>query len=764
VSRGRISAIVFLVVALLGFLTGCNGDEGQVIRHYTFHGPRGTRAVDVPVHLNADLPRSVVRYSLTADVTIEPRFRDRDLDLVIPYLPAVVALRVDGEPVPTLGYDDAGMVRHVGPHRWTLGRALTARGKVAIALDVTYAWTQSAWVDVAPRLVPSGSSTPLMERTRLFNDRGGWLGLIGLSEMGFTFLALYFWDRRRRAHLWFAIQALSASYYPAYVLGWTTQLAPRLDLLFLAQSLSIAPVVSVYYTHEYFELGKPHRLWSVLLFVAILVPLPAVYPTFINSAYGTPGVVACVGAAVVYQLATGARLVKTYADRRTVLFFVCCWLALGGSSWVDLYAWMGSGEILAGARPACLGLGLFGIFQSMLLSRSHFRSMQEADRLNASLTGRLRELEQRQKEIEGLNEELRQQVGRRSAHILAALTGTGGFTAELEPGDLVEDRYRVIGALGTGGMGTVYEVERLHDRRRLALKVTRENRGIDLARLAREAQVTARVRHPNVVTVVDTDVAKAGYVYIVMDLVEGCSLAECEGQHDLAWCLGVLVQVLEGLIAIHAQGIIHRDLKPGNVLLEGDIQRNPRAKIADFGISRGPAESPPPRPATPTRKAATPQPPTVRVTAKREDSGDSTESDIATDHAIVGSALVSSTPQLTRTGAISGTPSYVAPELARTSGQITPAVDVFSFGVVAYRLFTGAQPHSEAPLLALLDGREPKLHVSLVDADPELPDAVARAVDSCLALTPDKRPTTTELLRVLFAALQDIEPANARLA
>jgi serine/threonine-protein kinase len=474
--------------------------------------------------------------------------------------------------------------------------------------------------------------------------------------------------------------------------------------------------------------------------------------------------VACVGAAVAYQLATGARLVKTYADRRTVLFFLGCWVALGGSAWVDLCAWMGGGEILAGARPACVGLGLFGIFQSMLLSRSHFRSMQEADRLNASLTGRLRELVQRQTEIEGLNEELRHQVGRRSAHILAALTGNSGFTAELEPGDLVEDRYRVIGALGAGGMGTVYEVERLHDRRRLALKVTRENGGIDLARLAREAQVAASVRHPNVVAVVDTDVAKAGYVYIVMDLVEGCSLAECEGQHDVGWCLGVLVQVLEGLIAIHAQGIIHRDLKPGNVLLEGNVERNPRAKIVDFGISRGRAESPPARPAAPARKAEAPQPPTVRVTAKREHGSDSTESDIATDRAIVGSAFVPSTPQLTRTGAISGTPSYVAPELARMSGQITPAVDVFSFGVVAYRLFTGAQPHHEAPLLAVLDGREPKPHVPLLEAYPELADAVARAVDSCLALTPDKRPTTTELLRVLFAALQDIAPANTRLA
>ena len=75
------------------------------------------------------------------------------------------------------------------------------------------------------------------------------------------------------------------------------------------------------------------------------------------------------------------------------------------------------------------------------------------------------------------------------------------------------------------------------------------------------------MHHPNVVSIVDADVAQGGYAYLVMELVEGRSLADCEDGQDLAWNLEVLLQVLEGAKALHAQSIIHRDLKPSNILL-----------------------------------------------------------------------------------------------------------------------------------------------------------------------------------------------------
>jgi serine/threonine-protein kinase len=442
-----------------------------------------------------------------------------------------------------------------------------------------------------------------------------------------------------------------------------------------------------------------------------------------------------------------------YPDRGIVVFFLCCWIALGGSAWVDMMAWIGAADILDGARPACIGLGLFGIFQSMLLSRSHFSSLRESDDLNASLRNRLRDLEERQAEIEALNEELRQQVGRRSGHILAALAGVSASGASLgfEPNDVIEDRYRIIGALGTGGMGTVYEVERLHDRRRLALKVALETEGLALARLAREAQLATRVRHPNVVSVVDTDVAKDGFVYLVMELVEGCSLAERDDGRDIRWCLKVLLQILEGLGALHAQEIIHRDLKPDNVLLSGDIDRDPLVKITDFGISRAFTESPGP---PPVRRPSSLESATVKLdVAMSPPPSDATVDDLKAGRTFERRGPSTSTPRLTRTGAISGTPSYIAPELARTSADLTPAVDVFSFGVVAYRILSGTAPHAEAPILARVDGREPTPHVPLTVAG--LPLRVARLIEACLAFTPAGRPGTAELIRVLSEALEE---------
>lgn len=743
----------FCVVVLLG-LAGCQGSEGQLVRSWTLHTPRGTSRIELPAHVGAELAKEIGEYRISTEVVLDDALRGDDVDLVIPYLCAVASLRAGGEEVPSAARaEGTNGYRHAGAYRWTIPRSAIHNGRVSLDLVLGHVWTQSAWLDVAPRLVRAGTSTPVTRRNRALNDRGGWFGLIGLSQMGFAFLAVFFWDRRRRPYLWFAIQALTASYYPAYVLGLTVPFGSRLDNLLLAESLSIAPIISVYFTHEFFGRGRPNRLWLVLLGIAMVTPLPAVAPAFVDTTYATPGVVVSVGASIFYQLAIGTRLLFTYADRTTVALHLCCWLALGGSAWVDLLAWLGGVEVFDGARPACIGLGLFGMFQSMLLSRSHFRSLAEADRLNTTLSGQVRALEERQAEIEALNEELRQQVGRRSAHILSALAQneSTGVSVALEPGDVVEDRYRVVGALGSGGMGTVYEVERLHDHRRLALKVTLETRGFALARLAREAQIATRVRHPNVVAVVDTDVAKAGYVYLVMELVEGCSLADIDGRRDVRWCLNVLVQVLEGMSALHAQGIIHRDLKPGNVLLTGDMERAPAVKLTDFGISRAPAEASVPPPAQQRPE----DPPTIRSSPRAPEVPGRTDTDILGRRPHATKALAG-TPQLTRTGAISGTPSYVAPELAKASGAMGPAVDVFSFGVVAYRLFTGAAPHAEAPLLARVDGREPPPHVPL-DV-PHLPKRVARLIDACLSFAPESRPGTDELLRVFWDVLEDTKP------
>ena len=147
----------------------------------------------------------------------------------------------------------------------------------------------------------------------------------------------------------------------------------------------------------------------------------------------------------------------------------------------------------------------------------------------------------------------------------------------------------MIKELGSGGMGTVYEVERVTDGKHLALKALAGGGDAQArARFAREAQIVANVNHPNVVSIVDVDVAKSGFIFLVMELVpSGTTLHDVRRRHrDIPWTLGVLAQVAEGIDAIHEAGIIHRDLKPGNILLsrEGDGRR-PLVKITDFGIS-----------------------------------------------------------------------------------------------------------------------------------------------------------------------------------
>jgi serine/threonine protein kinase len=442
-----------------------------------------------------------------------------------------------------------------------------------------------------------------------------------------------------------------------------------------------------------------------------------------------------------------------------VVFFLCCWLALGGSCWVDLLAWVGGPDVLGGARPACVGLGLFGIFQSMLLGRSHFRSLAEADGLNERLRGKVRDLEERQGEIATLNEELRRQIGRRTADILSALTRSGGSAQfDPSPGHLVAARYRIVRTLGAGGMGTVYEVERLSDGKHLALKVALEVRGLALARLAREAQIATRVHHPNVVSIVDADVAEAGYAYIVLELVAGSSLADCPEGRPLPWCLEVLLQVLEGVRALHAQGVVHRDLKPSNILLSGEQTDKPLVKITDFGISRWLEDEPSDRSSrqamdaitVQARKSLAPPTPAGAFAAAIHAATPTAVDRIITDR---GSSPrePSSSPQLTRTGSITGTPLYVAPELADGPLQLTPAVDVFSFGVVAYRLLTRQMPYVEAPLHARLAGRESPAPIPLAALCPALSPTACAAIDACLSPMAAERPTVDVLVAVLAA-------------
>ncbi len=304
-------------------------------------------------------------------------------------------------------------------------------------------------------------------------------------------------------------------------------------------------------------------------------------------------------------------------------------------------------------------------------------------------------------------ERARADVAERAQELSAALTRlTEAGPTPLAPGDLIENKFKIVRALGRGGMGEVHEVEQVSDGKHLALKVLSGK--IDregLSRFAREARIAASIDHPNVVDVVEFGVAPAG-MYLVMELVAGPTLANAKHRHgDVAWALPVLRQIASALAAMHARGVVHRDLKPANVLLDGSIP-----KVTDFGIATlG-------EPAGPI-----------------DERGDTiaTQGDVG----------------LTQTGVILGTPNYMAPELSLGSRDPKPTADIWSFGIIAYELLTGSHPFPEPPILARLAGRVvPRPKPLEVDLDPAIKALLLR----CLAVDHASRPTAEELRDALL--------------
>lgn len=312
--------------------------------------------------------------------------------------------------------------------------------------------------------------------------------------------------------------------------------------------------------------------------------------------------------------------------------------------------------------------------------------------------------EERAKTESLLKREVSHQVAARSRELgqMLAKIDASFVVGKLSVGDRFDTRYRVERELGAGGMGAVYEVERLTDQQRLALKiVTGEVSGASAARFAREAEIGAGVHHPNVISIVDVGIA-AGVPFLAMELAPKGSLEERREKFgDAKWALPILREIAAGLAALHEAGVVHRDLKPANVLfVEGDV-----AKISDFGISRfGELEVGP---------DVDPNAPTLGATPTAKPQG------------------------LTATGMLLGTPYYMAPEAARGGRTVDAPADVFAFGILACEMLTGRAPFATPPVFLAMSGQPlPAI---------ELGEKVPTVVLACLAEDPAKRPTMRAL-------------------
>ena len=248
--------------------------------------------------------------------------------------------------------------------------------------------------------------------------------------------------------------------------------------------------------------------------------------------------------------------------------------------------------------------------------------------------------------------------------------------------------YEILDEIGRGGMGVVFRARQLSLGRIVALKMILRGEfasPADVARFRAEAESAARLNHPHIVPVYEVGEFE-GQPYFTMKYVEGTSLAGrlIDGPLPPREAAEVLVPVAEAIAEAHRHGLLHRDLKPSNILLD----RDGRPYVTDFGLVK---QLPIPHEATESQPAAEPR------------------------------------TALTHSGAVLGTPAYMAPEQAAgRRGEVRPATDVYSLGAILYAMLTGRAPFQAAsPVDTLLmvleqDPLPPRLLNQRADPDLEM--------------------------------------------
>jgi serine/threonine protein kinase len=258
----------------------------------------------------------------------------------------------------------------------------------------------------------------------------------------------------------------------------------------------------------------------------------------------------------------------------------------------------------------------------------------------------------------------------------------------LQPGQILEGKFRILRLIGEGGMGAVYEAQHEFLGRRVAIKILNPDFARNeeaVRRFYREAQAAARIGHENICEV--TDIGQVGgSPYIVMQLLQGESLAKMiveSAPLPVGRAVDIAQQTLEALAAAHAAGIVHRDMKPDNIFLTKVAGRADFVKLLDFGISK-------------VRTAGT-------------------------------------GTKLTQEGTVLGTPQYMSPEQARGQMDVDGRADVWAVGIIFFEMLTGRIPFDGSNynqiIFNVVAAPIPRLRALREGVTPELEAVVMHALE-----------------------------------
>jgi serine/threonine protein kinase/tetratricopeptide (TPR) repeat protein len=261
-------------------------------------------------------------------------------------------------------------------------------------------------------------------------------------------------------------------------------------------------------------------------------------------------------------------------------------------------------------------------------------------------------------------------------------------------GRALVDKYRLDALVGMGGMGAVYSAVHLSTGRQIAVKVLLPNLAIGNPRLLelfeREARVVGRLRHENIVDIIDAGRTTDGVAYIAMEWLEGHPLEDeiqRGGPLSFQRVSEILRQVAAALEESHSQHIIHRDLKPSNIFLVKRVGGREQVKVVDFGISKSLGDT--------------------------------------------GGSPVSS---------VMGTPQYASPEQFKLGENIDSRTDIYSLGVMLFQMLTNALPFNDTTISALIHKHLNEPPPPLRSLRPDIPPAVEELVGRMLAKQPADRP------------------------